>query len=153
MADLAIGAPAPEFTLADADGGAWSLSSFRGQPVVLLFYPGDDTPVCTKQLCSVRNNWSRYRAYNAEVVGINTDDEDAHRKFASGHKLPMKLLVDRDGQVVRSYGMKGLIGVKRGVVLIDSSGTVRYYKTVFPVFRPDEEEVFAVLEQLNHQVQ
>ncbi|MFM7199580.1 MAG: peroxiredoxin [Myxococcota bacterium] len=143
-----VGQVAPSFQLRDAKGESFSLEAQRGRPVVLLFYPGDDTPVCTKQLCSVRNNWSRYQTYGAEVVGINTDSEEAHKKFIQNHQLPLRLLVDGDGSVVKAYGMRSLLGVKRGVVVIDEAGIVRYRKTVVPIFRPDEEEVFEVLESL-----
>lgn len=143
-----VGQQAPAFTLNDAKGERFSLEAVRGRPVVLVFYPGDDTPVCTKQLCSIRNNWARYGAYNAAVLGINTDSAEAHEKFTKNHSLPLRLLVDTDGSVVKAYNMKGLLGVKRGVVVVDKDGIVAYYKTVLPVFRPDEEEVFAVLEKL-----
>lgn len=143
-----VGQLAPSFTLRDGKGESFSLEAQRGRPVVLLFYPGDDTPVCTKQLCSVRNNWSRYQNYGAEVVGINTDSAEAHEKFSQNHRLPLRLLVDTDGSVVKAYDMRSLLGVKRGVVVIDGSGIICYRKTVIPVFRPDEEEVFAVLEKL-----
>lgn len=143
-----VGCVAPPVDLLDAKGQRWVLAERRGKPVVLLFYPGDDTPVCTKQLCSVRNNWSRYAGFGAEVVGINTDSAEDHQKFASGHSLPMPLLVDVGGSVVKAYEMKGLLGIKRGVIVIDKEGIIRYRKTVLPVFRPDEEEVFTVLAQL-----
>ncbi|HEX8353792.1 MAG TPA: redoxin domain-containing protein, partial [Pyrinomonadaceae bacterium] len=68
-----VGAPAPDFTLKDGEGNDWRLSDQRGRVVVLLFYPGDETPVCTKQMCSVRDNWEQYRETGAEVVGISTD--------------------------------------------------------------------------------
>ena len=79
---VAVGAPAPDFALPDGDGREWRLSEQRGQVVVLLFYPGDETPVCTKQLCSVRDNWESYAATGAEVVGISTDTTESHRKFS-----------------------------------------------------------------------
>ncbi|HMS10133.1 MAG TPA: peroxiredoxin, partial [Pyrinomonadaceae bacterium] len=77
-----IGEAAPDFTLHDGDGKEWKLSEHRGRVVVLLFYPGDNTPVCTAQLCSVRDHWSEYQATGAEVVGISTDSVDSHKGFA-----------------------------------------------------------------------
>src|SRR5215510_13236151 len=117
-----IGQIAPEIDLPDGDGKRWKLSAVYGKVVVIFFYPGDETPVCTKQLCSVRDNWARYQATGAEVVGINTDSVEKHRGFAANHDLPMRLLSDREGQVVRAYEMKNLIGTRRGVVVIDKDG-------------------------------
>ena len=90
---------APNFILKDGDGNDWTLSDHRGKTVVLLFYPGDDTPVCTKQLCSVRDNWSAYQATGAEVVGISTDSVESHDKFAEKYLLPLRLLSDPDRKV------------------------------------------------------
>ena len=81
-----IGEKAPDFTLTDGDGNSWALSNYIGHTVVLLFYPGDNTPVCTMQLCSVRDHWSEYQATGAEVVGISTDSVDKEGKVAY-HKV------------------------------------------------------------------
>src|SRR4051794_10761458 len=78
-----IGDNAPDFTLRDGDGNDWTLSDHRGKTVVLMFYPGDDTPVCTKEMCSVRDHWSDYQATGAEVVGISTDSVESHDKFSA----------------------------------------------------------------------
>jgi peroxiredoxin Q/BCP len=136
-----VGQIAPEINLPDAHGNIWNLSSARGKPVVLLFYPADETPVCTKQLCSVRDNWAQYQATGAEVVGINTDSVEKHRRFIEHHNLPLPLLSDSSGQIVRAYEMKNLIGTKRGVVVIDRNGVIRYRKVVLPIFRPGDDEV------------
>ena len=79
---MKIGDEAPDFTLKDLNGDNWSLHDHRGKTVVLLFYPGDNTPVCTKQLCSVRDNWSDYQKTGASVVGLSTDSVDSHKGFA-----------------------------------------------------------------------
>lgn len=136
-----IGQLAPEIDLPDGNGQRWKLSEARGRAVVLLFYPGDETPVCTKQLCSVRDNWERYAETGAEVIGINTDSVEKHRRFAGNYKLPLRLLSDRDGRVVRAYEMKSLIGTRRGVVVIDKDGIVRHRQVVMPIFRPSDDEV------------
>src|SRR3982751_5285046 len=91
-----LGYPAPDFTLKDGEGRDWRLSEQRGKTVVLLFYPGDETPVCTRQMCSVRDRWEDYVATGAEVVGISTDSVESHRKFAEHHSLPLRLLSDPD---------------------------------------------------------
>ncbi len=140
-----IGQLAPEIDLPDGNGERWKLSDARGRPVVLFFYPGDETPVCTKQLCSVRDNWARYQATGAEVVGINTDSVEKHRGFAAHHDLPMRLLSDREGRVVQAYEMKNLLGTRRGVVVIDKDGYIRFRKIVLPIFRPSDDEVLTAI--------
>jgi thioredoxin-dependent peroxiredoxin len=147
-----IGQLAPEIDLPDGDGKRWRLSDARGRTVALFFYPGDETPVCTKQLCSVRDNWARYRETGAEVIGINIDSVEKHAGFAANHQLPLRLLSDTDGRVVRSYDMKSTIWIKswtkRGVVVIDKAGYIRYRKVVFPLFRPSDDEVIAAIKKV-----
>lgn len=139
------GQTAPPIDLPDQQGQRWRLQDQRGKVVVLLFYPGDETPVCTKQLCSVRDNWERYRAAGAEVVGLNTDSVEKHQRFAAHHELPLRLLSDATGSVVRAYDMKNLLGTKRGVVVIDGAGIIRYRRTVLPIFRPTDDEVLEAI--------
>jgi peroxiredoxin len=143
-----IGQLAPEIDLPDGDGARWKLSDARGKTVVLFFYPGDETPVCTKQLCSVRDNWSRYRDTGAEVIGINTDSVEKHRSFAANHNLPLRLLSDAGGDVVRAYDMKSPFWIKRGVVIIDKNGYIRYRKVVFPAFRPSDDEILTAIKKV-----
>lgn len=143
-----IGQLAPEIDLPDAEGARWNLRAARGKPVVLLFYPADETPVCTKQLCSVRDNWARYQATGAEVVGINGDSQAKHHAFAAHHDLPLRLLSDANGDVLRAYEMRSLLGTRRGVVVIDKDGYVRYRKVVLPIFRPTDDEVLQALQEV-----
>lgn len=142
-----IGQIAPGIDLPDGEGKSWRLNEFRGRPVVLLFYPADETPTCTKQLCSVRDNWARYQATGAEVVGINAESVEKHKRFAEHHSLPLRLLSDTTGSVIRAFDMKNLIGTRRGIVVIDRDGIIRYRRVVFPVFRPSDDEVLAAIEQ------
>ncbi len=142
-----VGQQAPEIDLPDGNGERWQLSQLRGKTVVLLFYPGDETPVCTKQLCSVRDNWERYQEAGAEVVGINSDSVDKHRRFAANHSLPLRLLSDADGKATRDYQMNSFIGTKRGVVVIDKHGVIRYRRTVVPIFRPTDDEILQAIAQ------
>lgn len=139
-----VGDPAPDFTLKDGDGRDWRLADQRGRVVVLLFYPGDETPVCTKQLCSVRDRWGDYRATGAEVVGISTDSVEKHRRFAETRGLPLRLLSDPEGRVVRLYGVTSWLPGRsaRAVVVVDGAGRVSYRK-VQPVslLRPKDEEI------------
>src|SRR5881398_2592999 len=103
------GSPAPDFSLVDGDGQNWRLSDHQGKVVVLLFYPGDETPICTKQMCSVRDRWEDYAATGAEVVGISTDSVESHKKFAEHHNLPLRLLSDADQKVADLYGANSLL--------------------------------------------
>jgi thioredoxin-dependent peroxiredoxin len=142
-----IGQLAPEIDLPDGAGERWTLSGARGRVVALFFYPGDETPVCTKQLCSVRDNWARYQQTGAEVVGVNTDSIEKHRIFAANHNLPMRLLSDSEGKTVRDYDMKNLIGTRRGVIVIDKEGVIRFRKVVMPIFRPTDDEVLDAISE------
>jgi len=103
------GSTAPDFTLKDGDGNAWRLSDQRGKVVVLIFYPGDETPICTKQLCSVRDRWADYRATGAEVVGISGNTVESHKSFAGNHGLPLRLLADPGHDVAKLYNAMAII--------------------------------------------
>ena len=143
-----VGATAPDFTLKDGAGQDWRLSDQRGRTVVLLFYPGDETPVCTKQMCSVRDNWEQYRETGAEVVGISTDSVESHRKFAEHHSLPLRLLSDPDRRVAEMYGAKSWLPGRaaRSIVVIDAGGIVRHNKAqALSLFRPKDDEVLAAI--------
>jgi peroxiredoxin Q/BCP len=145
---MRTGEIASEFTLKDSGGNDWTLSDHRGTTVVLLFYPGDNTPVCTRQLCSVRDHWSEYQATGAEVVGISTDTVESHDKFAEKHSLPIRLLSDPDGKVSAQYGMKSWLPGRsaRGVVVIDKDGKIVYSKAQpISLFRPADEDVLAAI--------
>jgi len=127
-----IGRPAPDFSLRDQDGNEVTLASFKGiRPVVLIFYPGDDTPGCTKQLCTVRNDDRLYQAAGVSVFGVNPGDAVSHQHFIQKHQLVTPLLVDADLSVTREYGAtKKLYAVEivqRTVVLIDIDGIMRGY--------------------------
>src|SRR5215208_8074833 len=104
--NLSVNEPAPDFTLKDGNGAGWRLSDQRGKVVVLLFYPGDETPVCTRQMCSVRDRWDDYSATGAEVVGISSDSVESHRRFAANHSLPLRLLSDPERKVAEMFGAK-----------------------------------------------
>jgi peroxiredoxin Q/BCP len=144
----AVGAQAPDFILRDGEGADWQLSAQRGRVVVLLFYPGDETPVCTKQLCSVRDNWESYAATGAEVVGISTDTVESHQKFSEHHKLPLRLLADTDGRVHKAYDASSWFAGRaaRAVVVIDAEGIIRYRKVeAVSLFRPRDTEIIEAI--------
>ena len=144
----AINTPAPDFTLRDGNGDKWRLSDHRGKVVVLLFYPGDETPVCTRQMCSLRDRWEDYLATGAEVVGISSDSVESHKNFAAHHSLPLRLLSDSDGAVSRLYGARSLIPgrVARAVFVIDAKGILRY-SDVRPIglFKPKDDDNIAAI--------
>lgn len=151
--DLNIGSPAPEFSLLNADGVAWNLSDHRGKPVVLLFYPRDNTPVCTKQLCSVRDHWLDYKATGAEIVGISTDSVESHKNFAQKKSFPFNLLSDAKGEVIDLYGAKSWIPGRsaRAVVVIDKNGKIAYRKVEsISLFRPKDDAVLSAIAQAAH---
>ncbi len=139
-----VGTQAPEFALPASNGNEWKLSDQRGKVAVLLFYPGDETPICTKQMCSVRDRWEDYVATGAEVVGISKDSVESHKRFAEHHDLPLRLLSDADGEVANLYGAQSLIPgkVARSVFVIDAKGIVRY-RDVRPLglFRPKDDDL------------
>jgi peroxiredoxin Q/BCP len=142
------GDKAADFTLKDGDGNDWTLGDHRGKTVVLLFYPGDNTPVCTAQLCSVRDHWSEYQATGAEVVGISTDTVESHKDFAEKNTLPLRLLSDPDGKISATYGMKSWLPGRsaRGVVVIDGTGKVAYHKVqAVSLFKPSDDDVLAAI--------
>jgi peroxiredoxin Q/BCP len=143
-----IGAPAPDFTLKDDRGDDWQLTQKRGRVVVLLFYPGDETPVCTRQLCSLRDRWKDYAATGAEVVGISTDSVESHRKFIEHHNLPLRLLADTGRKVADIYGARSWFPgkVARSVFVIDAHGIIRY-RDVRPIglLRPKDDEIIRAI--------
>ena len=145
-----IGGPAPDFELKDGEGRAWRLSEQRGRVVVLLFYPGDGTPVCTAQLCSVRDRWEDYAATGAEVVGVSTDSAESHKRFAEQHSLPLRLLSDPDRRVAGLFGAKSWLPGRaaRAVVVIDAEGRVRHNRAQpLSLFRPKDDEVLAAIRE------
>lgn len=145
---MKLGETAADFSLKDGDGNEWTLSNYIGHTIVLLFYPGDNTPVCTAQMCSVRDHWSEYQATGAEVVGISTNTVDSHRDFAEKNQLPLRLLSDPDGKVAGLYDMKSWLPGRaaRGVVVIDKQGRIAYHK-VQPIsfFKPSDADVLAAI--------
>src|SRR2546423_4300900 len=145
-----VGAEAEDFTLRDGAGAEWRLSDHRGKVVVLLFYPGDETPICTRQMCSLRNHWQDYAATGAEIVGISTDSVESHRSFVEHHKLPLRLLSDTGREVADAYGARSLIPgkVARSVFVIDSKGIIRH-RDVRPLglFRPKDDEVIRAIRE------
>lgn len=122
---LAVGTPAPDFTLPDEAGNPVTLAALRGRNVVLIWYPGDDTTVCTKQLCEFRDSWEAARGKNVVVFGVNPWSAGRHGRFREKYRFPFPLLVDAGQKVGELYHTRGLV-VKRTVYLIDKTGVIRY---------------------------
>lgn len=141
---ISIGDRAPDFSLASTGGQTVSLSDYAGQPVVLVFYPGDDTPVCTKQLNSYNDDLAQFDALQAQVLGISAQGIESHQKFSGKHGFRFPLLADTDKKVAALYGTLGPIGFpRRSVFIVDSGGTVRYAHRAIAglTFRPVSELV------------
>jgi peroxiredoxin Q/BCP len=121
-----VGDDAPDFEL-EGTSGTFRLSGHRGERVILLFYPGDNTPVCTKQFCSYRDNPEAFAALGATAVGISSQSVESHRGFRDKHELSVPLLADTDGAVAKAYGARRPVGgTNRVVVIVDEAGIVRY---------------------------
>jgi peroxiredoxin Q/BCP len=120
-----VGEEAPDFELEGTDG-RFKLSDHRGERVVLLFYPGDNTPVCTKQFCSYRDRGGDFAALDATVVGISSQDLASHEAFAAKYSLNVPLLADVEKDAARKYSAVNALGVKRAVIVIDEQGIVRH---------------------------
>ncbi|MEI7556275.1 peroxiredoxin [Candidatus Chlorohelix sp.] len=134
---LHVGNTAPDFTVKDHKGNVVRLSSFKGvSPVVLIFYPGDETPGCTIQLCSARDDYDKYREAGVEVFGVNQADQEKHTRFVARHKLKTPLLVDRNYAVSEKYDALMKLGplrlINRTVVGIDTEGKIVFYKRGMP---------------------
>lgn len=139
---------APDFTLKDGESREWRLSEQRGQVVVLLFYPGDETPVCTRQLCSLRDRWEDYTKTGAQVVGISTDSAESHRKFTENKELPLRLLADEEGAITKLYRVRSWIPGRsaRAVIVIDAHGVIRHRKVEpLSLFRPSDDQIIAAI--------
>ncbi|HEY3181602.1 MAG TPA: thioredoxin-dependent thiol peroxidase [Gaiellaceae bacterium] len=149
---VAEGEPAPDFTLTSDSGETVKLSSLRGKPVVLYFYPKDDTPGCTKQACGIRDAYGEFERAGAVVLGVSPDDESSHLKFKEKYSLPFTLLADPGHAIADEYGVwsekkymgRSYMGVNRSTFVIGEDGTV---KKVLHDVKPDThaDDVLAVL--------
>ncbi len=143
---VSVGDVAPDFTL-PGTGGTYTLSQYRGQPVVLVFYPGDDTPVCTKQLNTYNDDLSEFTHVGAQVLAISAQDIVSHETFAQKHGFGFPLLADVDKSVAQSYGTVGPLGFpRRSVFVVDEAGVVIYAHRAIAglTFRPVSEIIEAI---------
>ncbi len=150
---IAIGQAAPDFTLHDQSGTPIRLSGCLGSPIVLYFYPKDDTPGCTKEACAFRDAFAEYQKRGARILGVSPDEPKSHAKFVEKYALPFTLLADPDHQVCETYGVwkeknmygRKSMGVERTTLVIDGEGVIR---AVFPRVKVDGHSE-AVLEALD----
>ena len=146
---VGIGDKAPGFTLPGTGGKEYRLEDYAGQPVVLVFYPGDDTPVCTKQLNTYNDGLDQFTNLGAQVLAISAQDIASHERFSGKHGFAFPLLADTDKAVAASYGTLGPIGFpRRSVFIVDGDGVIRY-STVAPRldFVPDLDELLQAVDE------
>lgn len=123
---LAVGTTAPDRALQDQTGAERTLASFRGNPVVVYFYPRDGTPGCTREACAFRDAWDRYEQAGVRLVGVSADDVESHARFAREHQLPFPLLADVDGSLAEAFGVRRHLGMaSRVTFVLDREGVVR----------------------------
>ncbi len=124
---IGVGDRAPDFTLPGTGGREYSLREFLGKPLVIVFYPGDDTPVCTKQLNAYNDGLEQFRELDTQVIGISAQSVESHDAFSGKHGFDFPLLADTDKAVAGAYGTLGPIGFpRRSVFIVDPDGTIRY---------------------------
>lgn len=148
---IAVGLPAPDFSLPDETGRIHSLSSYRGKKVILIFYPGDNTPVCTSQLCTYRDNFEKFQSRGIVVLGISTDSMESHQSFARKFSFPFPLLSDKDKTVHKLYDTLGFLGLpQRAYVVIDESGKVIVsFAETLPIFFRTPDELLSKIDAAN----
>ena len=147
---LKLGDKAPVFELEDDGGNPFRLEDQTGRKTLLVFYPGDNTPVCTAQLCDYRDGIEAFDGLGVDVVGISGDDGESHRKFREKYDLPFTLLSDPGLQVASKFGVKGLMGPKRSIFLVDEKGIVRYlHIESLSLFRRKKDELIAAIRSLD----
>ncbi|CAN5558809.1 MAG: peroxiredoxin [Acidimicrobiia bacterium] len=148
---VGVGDTAPEFRLPGTNGQEHSLSQYRGSPVVLVFYPGDDTPICTRQLNSYNDDLGRFDELGANVLGISPQDVASHERFAARHGFGFPLLSDSEKRVAALYGTLGPLGfTRRSVFIVDESVVIRYaHRAIAGLTYRSVDELVAVLKAIS----
>jgi len=147
MVAPSVGDPAPDFTLPGTGGQDYRLADYRGRPVVLVFYPGDDSPVCTKQLNTYNHDLAQFEGVGAQVLAVNAGSIESHESFSAKHGFGFPLLTDPDKKVAAAYGTLGPLGFpRRSVFVVDGAGVIRYAHRAIAglTYRPTDEIVSAV---------
>ncbi len=140
---VSVGSKAPDFSLKTSLDEDWNLRHHLGGVIVLLFYPQNETLVCTRQLCSLRDNWESYLETKATIVGISPGTPAEHAEFANKRKLPIRLLADPGRSITSIYGKHWIfpINMTRAVVVIDAKGVIRNRDVMLRAFRPSDEKI------------
>ncbi|MFN2174988.1 MAG: thioredoxin-dependent thiol peroxidase [Anaerolineales bacterium] len=154
--DLEPGVKAPDFVLPDENGIERKLSDYNGKPLILYFYPKDDTPGCTKEACGFRDDYSQYESVDVEIIGVSPDSPEKHTKFKKKYNLPFTLLADENHEIAEKYRVWGLkksagreyYGIKRTTYLIDKNGIIYH---IFKNVKPAEHssEILDVLNKMD----
>jgi peroxiredoxin len=154
---IKVGDKAPDFTLSDTDLKPQSLKDFLGRKVVLAFFVGAFTSVCTKEMCAFRDSMARLTDLKAQVIGISVNDPFSNKAFSEKNRLPFPILSDYNRQAVKAYGvetpdfggLKGYTVAKRSIFIVDKNGVVRYvWSTEDPTIEPDYREIENALEKI-----
>jgi len=135
------------FTLPDENGNLFELASLKGKKLI-VFYPGDDTPTCTKQLCSYSSGFEEFVNLGVHIIGINQDSIESHKKFKEKYKLKFPLLSDPEKKVIKLFRAYGLLGTKRATFLLNEENIVIFENDTFPVFYKDKEEILKEIKKL-----
>ena len=137
-----VGDSAPDFTLPSTQGEITLSTALRRGAVLLVFYPGDDTPVCTKQLCNYRDNLDVFNNLGVQVIAINPQTEESHRTFSDKYSFPFPVVADTTKRVCTQYGALNFLGMaKRALVLVGKDGRIKWRHTDFPVFHQKAADV------------
>lgn len=149
----AVGTQSPDFTLKNQHGEDWTLRAQLGKVVMLLFYPGNETLVCTKQLCSLRDRWDEYLKTGAEVVGISPGTSEEHRLFAERHNLPLTLLADPNRNITKTYlgSWSPLHWAMRLIVVVDANGVIRHRRVMVRAFHPNDKWSLTAIRMAQYQ--
>jgi peroxiredoxin Q/BCP len=136
--DLGVGVKAPDFSAIDSNGNKFNLSDFKNKnSVLLVFYPGDSTPTCTKQLCAIRDDYKDLEKLGVKVFGVNQADSESHNKFIKENKLQFPLIIDKDSSISKAYNSMGFLGfINRTVVLINKQGNIVLFERGVPDLSP-----------------
>jgi thioredoxin-dependent peroxiredoxin len=136
------------FSLPDETGNLFELKSLDGKKKLIVFYPGDDTAVCTKQLCSYSSGFEDFVKLGVNIIAINQDSVESHKKFKDKYKLNFPLLSDSEQKVIKAFKANGLLGTKRATYLLDEANKVLFENETLPVFYKDKEEIFSEIKKL-----
>ncbi len=149
MANIKVNEKVPDFELIDDEGNLFKLSNYK-DPLILVFYPGDDTLVCTAQLCDYRDGIEVFRNMGVDVIGISKDSKESHQKFKKKYNLPFRLLTDPKAEVASKFGCRTLLGtINRAVFLLGKDNILLWYhKEISSIFRRTRDELISIISQL-----